>query len=348
MVGLERPPSGTRALVVGLSAGLDSTVLLHLLCAARSAHPKAYAGVSLSVLHVNHGLQAAAEAFEQSALQTSAALGVPAVVVRARISEEEQRQMGLEAAARRARREAFAESARGQEGVCMVLAHHLDDQVETTLLQWMRGAGLEGLCGMAGYSPALAGRPYAIWRPLLQMPKAALADYAKRHELQWVEDPTNALEDFDRNRLRMQVLPVLTEMREGALGAMGRSIELLQEARLALEQVTSQDLLACRAHAKPDASFALQKDALLALTDARVARVLRAWIAEQGRATPPARRLEEFIRQLREASPGTSPQLAVRPEPSGGQEPFEVRLRAGILTLEPLAPSSSSYGSHRS
>ena len=117
------------------------------------------------------------------------------------------------------------ELARAQ-GAALVLAHHLDDQVETALLQWMRGAGLEGLSAMpvlhsVGHDADQAEAVW-VWRPLLDVSKEALRDWAVSVGLRWVEDPTNLSDRHDRNRLRRDVIPILKEMRGGALASMAQ------------------------------------------------------------------------------------------------------------------------------
>src|SRR5690606_16881113 len=107
-----------------------------------------------------------------------------------------------EAAARRARRAAFA--AVMQAGDILATAHHLDDQAETFLLRALRASGPDGLAAMR---PWRAFGPGWLWRPLLATPRAAVRAYAQARRLAWIEDPSNAHTDLDRNFLRHEVLP---------------------------------------------------------------------------------------------------------------------------------------------
>src|SRR5690606_38149512 len=91
---------------------------------------------------------------------------------------------GLEAAARNARHAAFAGQLRA--GEWLALAHHLDDQAETFLLRALRGSGVDGLAAMRERRDFGDGQ---LWRPLLQLPRAALEAYARQHGLTWIEDP---------------------------------------------------------------------------------------------------------------------------------------------------------------
>jgi tRNA(Ile)-lysidine synthase len=280
------------SLVVGLSGGLDSTVLLHLLTRVHQKLPQLF---SLRAVHVHHGLQPAADDFDQQCRALCAALAVPLEVIRLSIPAQDIAALGVEAAARKHRYKAFADIVPDQ--AALVLAHHRDDLLETALLQWIRGAGLEGLSAMKRVSPMTLGNKRIIrWRPLLDQSRQSLLDYAEHEQLQWIEDPTNTSDQFARNRIRHEVMPVLRSLRAGADTAMARSIAHLQTARDLLDLVTDQALTGCL-----DADSALRVSALLAHEDALAARVLRAWLKQQGAPTPPARRLAEFLRQLRAA-----------------------------------------------
>ncbi|MFZ9841654.1 MAG: tRNA lysidine(34) synthetase TilS [Burkholderiaceae bacterium] len=331
MVDLKRPADLPNRLLVGFSAGLDSTVLLHaLMQASRTDWPD----LELCAIHLHHGLQPAADDFAHQAQLSCQQLGVPLQVMSLQISQDAIQSMGLEAAARSERYRAFARAQAA--GQALVLAHHLDDQIETTLLQWIRGAGLDGLVSMQAWSPERQ-----IWRPLLGLTKAALQDYARAHALTWVEDPTNLDESLDRNRLRQRVLPELTALRAGALQAMGRSIELLQQDKAVLDELTQQDWQACLAeagerdraqHKGLDLSVDLLiRDRLLGLSDARLSRVLRLGLTRVGSPMPPARRLQEFIRQLRSVTHDTRCQLVVSAPGPGEKVSFQVSFRAGFV-----------------
>ena len=113
---------------------------------------------------------------------------------------------GLEAAARRARYAVFAT----QDADAVVLAHHLDDQAETLLLQLLRGAGPRGLAAMPAERPIAGAGRTLLLRPLLEVERARIQAYARRRELQWIEDESNADPQHDRNYLRHEILPRLS------------------------------------------------------------------------------------------------------------------------------------------
>lgn len=331
MVDLKRPADLPNRLLVGFSAGLDSTVLLHALAQVSRAD---WPDLALSAIHLHHGLQPAADDFARQARQTCEAFKIPLIVESLNIPQDDIQFLGLEAAARSHRYAAF-ERALSQDQA-LVLAHHLDDQIETALLQWMRGAGLDGLVSMQAWSAQRR-----LWRPLLAMSKQSLVSYAQRHQLTWVEDPTNQDLSLDRNRLRSRVLPELIDMRSGVSESMGRSIELLQQDKEVLDEVTQQDWQACladdtelgRAQQKglDSAVGLLSRDRLFKLSDARLSRVLRLGLSRLGSPMPPARRLQEFIRQLRSVSHDTRCQLVVNAPGPGEKVSFQVSFRAGFV-----------------
>jgi len=308
-------------LVVGLSGGLDSTVLLHLMHRMQQKLPQLF---SLSAIHVDHGLQTASAQFVSQCEALCEQLSLPLAVVRVQISQAEIVSLGLEAAARRHRYQAIAESL--PEQAVLALAHHRDDLLETALLQWIRGAGLEGLSAMNRLSKMdLGNRTMIRWRPLLDQSRQSLLDYANRENLRWVEDPTNTDTDIARNRIRLEVMPVLRSLRQGADSAMARSIVHLQTARELLELVTEQALEESR---MPEGKLNLE--VLFAQDEALAARIIRGWLKQHGAPTPPTKRLAEFLRQLRVArEPFAQMDLA---DPASGQS-WQVIRERGFLRI---------------
>ena len=185
---------------VAFSGGADSTALL-LACAER------WPG-QVRAVHIHHGLQDAADGFEAHCQALCARLNVPLRVHRVQAGHAPGQ--SPEDAARRARYAALAEVVQAEwpEVHDVVLAQHADDQVETLLIALSRGAGLPGLASM----PAQWQRLGLNWhRPWLCVPSSALRAYLRQKDQPWVEDPTNADEQFTRNRIRARVLPVLQE-----------------------------------------------------------------------------------------------------------------------------------------
>jgi tRNA(Ile)-lysidine synthase len=172
---------------VAFSGGMDSTVLLTALVEGRVDLP-----FPLKAVHVDHGLQPASSDWSAHCADVCHSLGIPLSCLR--VDARPRRGESPEAAARAARYAAM-EKLMG-DGDLLLTAHHRDDQAETVLLQLLRAAGVAGLAAM----PALK-RFGAGWhgRPLLDLPRSALQRWAEAHSLKWIEDPSNALIDADRN-----------------------------------------------------------------------------------------------------------------------------------------------------
>ncbi|WP_447755642.1 tRNA lysidine(34) synthetase TilS [Pseudomonas nicosulfuronedens] len=257
---------------IALSGGLDSTVLLHFLAqlASREALPP------ISAIHVHHGLQAAADAWPGHCQRFCDALGVPLQVVRVQVDDG----ASLERAAREARYAAFAEAL--GEGDCLLTGQHRDDQAETVLFRLLRGAGVRGLSGMATGRPLGGGM---LLRPLLGITRGELERYARDHSLSWVEDPSNACDDYDRNYLRNQVLPTVVRRWPSAVETIARSAEHLAEAEGLLGELARNDLFSAGVRTEyigmqlPSLAIA----ALLELSEPRQRNALRHWLASLAR-----------------------------------------------------------------
>src|SRR5262245_24523432 len=178
-----------KRIAVALSGGMDSVVLLHLL----KDHP------GISAIHVHHGLSPNADAWAAFCRRLCNQYKVPISVRRVRVRRTGK---GLEAAAREARYEAF-----GKLDVDVIaLAHHLDDQAETVLMNLLRGAGLRGASGM---QPRTRFGDKVLARPLLDVPRETLTEYARKRRLEWIEDESNADEALTRNFVRPRLAPLI-------------------------------------------------------------------------------------------------------------------------------------------
>lgn len=286
-----RRPARAAPVVVALSGGRDSVALLDL--AARLAATRGAPLKQVVAVHVHHGLSAQADAWSEHCAALAARLGVDFELIRVKVRARGQ---GLEAAARSARYEALAEAARRHGARVVLTAHHRDDQLETFLIQWMRGAGPEGLAGFPAERAFAAGELRLV-RPFIDTPRNEIEAYVAARGLAYVDDDSNLDLRFLRNALRLQALPAMDAARPGFEAAAARSIELVAEAAEVLRSVAAADLAACRGTARAT----LRIDRLLGLDDARQALVLRAWLAEEGVAAPSRRRLTEALRQVREA-----------------------------------------------
>lgn len=264
--------TGDAALVIGLSGGLDSVVLLHALATLPEVRAR-----GLRAMHVHHGLHADADAWSRHCEAICEVLDVPLRSVRIEVPRDSGE--GLEASARHARHAAFATEL--GEGEVLVLAHHRDDQAETFLLRALRGSGVDGLGAMRAWRSF--GRGW-LWRPLLAHSRAQLLAYAEANDLRWVEDPSNSDTRFDRNFLRRQVFPLLRERWPRADEALAQSSELSAQAADLLADEDAR----CLAQLRTADVQVITRGALQALPAPRRARVLRRWINELGLVPLPA------------------------------------------------------------
>jgi tRNA(Ile)-lysidine synthase len=267
-------PAGAR-ICVGYSGGLDSTVLLELL--ARMRERRAFA---LSAIHVHHGLSPNADGWAAHCEARAQGLGVPFAIERVQVDRASP--SGIEAAARAARYAAYARTG----APFVALAHHLDDQAETVLLQLLRGSGLKGLAAMAEHLP-LPGTDAMLLRPLLDVPRETLREYAKLNGLRWVDDESNESLDIDRNALRMAIVPPLAERFPAWRVTLARSARHAASAERLLAQL-----------AKADLGEAFSGKQLASLDADRQANALRFFLGAQGLAMPSEARLADMARQL--------------------------------------------------
>ena len=275
-------------LCVALSGGRDSVVLLHALARLLRAGNGRVSRVSLSALHVNHGISANADAWATFCADFCQRCAVPLSVVGVAVPRDSGE--GLEAAARRLRHGAFARCAADY----LALAHHRDDQAETVLLNLLRGAGVAGAAGMSARRRQAAGPP--LLRPLLETPRALLEDYASAHALAWIDDESNDDTHFRRNFLRCEVMPRLAAKFPGAQKSLARAAAHFAEGAQLLDELAAIDRAAAAA---PSGRIAL--GAFNALSGARARNLLRfVWLGAGFRA-PDSRWIAEAMRQLASA-----------------------------------------------
>jgi tRNA(Ile)-lysidine synthetase-like protein len=193
-------------IVVGVSGGADSLALLHALRGLRDR-----LNLRLHAATFDHGLRGEQGAKDAQYVAEMAKIwDIPCTVSTGDVKAQAAAWgMGTEAAARRARYDFLASVARTVGAHYVAVAHHTDDQAETVLLHLLRGAGVQGIGGMAVTAP-LPGHPdLTLVRPLLETHRAEIEAYCAKHGLRPCEDATNSDQTFLRNRLRHDVLPML-------------------------------------------------------------------------------------------------------------------------------------------
>lgn len=299
-------------LVVALSGGSDSAALL---AATAQCHPQVRA------VHVNHGLGAHAAPLEAAARDLCARLGIALQVCAVEVSRTERARLGLEGAARQARRAALIAATGAEE--LLLTAHHADDQLETVLLKLLRGDGpLAGL-GIRADSHS-GGRRWL--RPLLTLPRGALSDFAQAHALPWAADPSNADPTLDRNWLRHAVLPALLARRPALRETVGAGARRSAELLGWIDGEVTRALARCQGLDPATLSLA----ALAAEPTALQAAIWTAFC--RANQLPPPRRTD------REA---LAAQLPARPDAAVGLRwpGAELRLWGGLAWLMPPLPA---------
>ncbi len=201
-----------------VSGGRDSMVMLHLLSALG-----AEGGFRIAAAHFNHRLRPTADRDEAFVRDWCRERNIPLTCGAGYVADFAAREgLGVEDAARKLRYTFLESAARDMGADHIATAHHREDNAETVLLHLLRGTGLQGLGGIA---PARG----AIARPLLETSRAEIDAYAARNSVPYVEDESNRDTRFTRNRLRLEVLPLLEELSPGCGGRIAAAAELLRE-----------------------------------------------------------------------------------------------------------------------
>ncbi|HEY3191116.1 MAG TPA: tRNA lysidine(34) synthetase TilS, partial [Solirubrobacteraceae bacterium] len=261
--------AGGETVLVAVSGGADSVALLHLLL---TLSPEL--ALRLHVLHVDHGLRPDSHRDAAFVGQLAARLGVPAEVARVTVPPGGS----LEAAARAERYAALDAHARRIGADRIAVGHTVDDQAETVLMRMMAGAGVRGLAGI----PAMRGR---VIRPLIATRRADLVALLQAAGLSWIEDPSNRDPRFLRNRIRHELMPVLSaSYRPDIVTTLERIARLCRNTVEAIERVASREL--DRLAIADDDAIVLAHDALAGLPAQVAAEVLRQAAARLGSRAP--------------------------------------------------------------
>lgn len=210
------PEDGVKKVLVALSGGADSVMLLHYLSGIE--------GLEVVAAHYNHCLRGAEsdrdELFVKSLCKK---MGIKCLVGRGDVAAFACNSgMGIEEAARTLRYEFLSETGKREGCNAVATAHNADDNAETVLLNMARGTGLKGLCGI----PPVRGN---FIRPLLQISRAEIEEYLAEQGLEHIEDSSNATDDYNRNRIRHHVSPVLRQINPAFVENVARMTETLRE-----------------------------------------------------------------------------------------------------------------------
>lgn len=224
-------PRGASVLVA-VSGGADSMVLLHIL---NQLSPTL--GWSLAVAHFNHCLRGVESDADQAFVQKHAEnLGLPFYSASADVkSAAREKGISIEMAGRELRHEFLERIARIRNLTHIALAHHADDQVETFWLRLLRGDVGPGLAGMRWQRPASRGSAILLVRPLLNVTRQELLAFASERKIAFREDRSNLDSTFQRNRLRLQLLPELEKFQPSLRAVTLRAVDVLGEEKSLIE-----------------------------------------------------------------------------------------------------------------
>ena len=297
------PPEGG-TVIVGYSGGADSTALLHLMTRLQGEF-----NLRVHAAHLHHGMRLEADDDVRVCEAVCAGLGVPLHVERVDVPALAQAQrVSLEEAGRNARYAFFDRLARELNAVAVALAHTRDDQIETILINLLRGTGPRGLCGM----------PYKrdhIIRPLLDATRAQTHQYCAAHGLPTIFDSTNLDPHQLRRRVRMELIPLLRDLSPAFDRHLLRLADILENEE-AWWDYEVRSLLECGSVASADAETLLQhskvgREFFTHLHPAMQRRVLREWLrARVGALRLPPYEILEGIRRAALEGKRTSWQLS--------------------------------------
>lgn len=267
-------------LLIAYSGGLDSTVLLHCL---HTLYPDNRE--RLIALHVNHGLQSVSPSWAKHCLNQAETLGVSFKQFDIELGNASA---NIEARARDARYDAFFSIMTNQD--LLLTAHHRDDQAETLLLNLMRGSGVDGLSAMPPVQSVEQGR---LARPLLEFSRQQLQQYAEHFKLQWINDASNDDSRFDRNFIRLKVMPLLSSRWPHANSALARSAGHCRDTRYFVEQQMSALL-----RLDKDKLHRLHVEQLLSMDNYQRQLALRYWLRQLSVTIPGQLIVENLAAQL--------------------------------------------------
>ncbi|HJE53017.1 tRNA lysidine(34) synthetase TilS [Acinetobacter pseudolwoffii] len=271
-------PAETKFLI-GCSGGVDSMLLLHLmffLCPEK-----------VRAIYVDHQLQVLSADWGKFVADRCQRLNIPCIIQPVQVENG-----NLEQQARHSRYQAYLQHLQVDE--ILVLAHHQQDQAETLMLRLLSGAGVDGLAAMKQVD---VRENLTIWRPLLDISREQICQWAKHLNIQNIEDPSNADTHYDRAWARQTLWPVLSERYPKMQSALVRTSELMQDAQQILQEVLQQDVQACGTDTQLDLSKLLQ------LSRSRQRQLLSAWMKGEAQYRPSLDMVERLQREVIHAKP---------------------------------------------
>lgn len=259
--------------VAAVSGGADSTALLDALVRLRNekGQPK-----KIIAAHLNHRLRGEeSDDDEDFARELAERLNVEFFFERTDVAEEALRDhKNLEATARKLRYQFLRRCAEARSAEYVMTAHSRDDQAETVLMRLMRGSGMHGLRGIHPDMPL--GPTVRLLRPMLSISRTEVVEYCERHDLNWRTDSSNFSIDLTRNRVRLELLPLLRSFNPRIDQTLAREAELMRDDADCLDAMAAGLLGESRKDGR------LQADILVSAHPAIRRRAMRLWVQQQG------------------------------------------------------------------
>ena len=279
-------------IVLAYSGGVDSEVLAYVLSCFIHKHPH----IPCLLIHVHHGLSVNADSWAAHCIERARIYQLPIQIERVKV--EKGPRQSLEAQARDARYQAFDRYV--NPGDMLLTAHHQDDQLETLLLALKRGQGPKGLAAMGTIQ---AYRQAWLVRPLLDISRDQIEQLAKQKQLSHIEDESNQDDSFDRNFLRLDIIPRLKQRWPSIAATASRSAELCAEQQQVIDEEVSRRLpdwliLPSDANALVTESTGFVLTGFGQLTPAWQALLFRGYLGHCGVSLPSQAQLQQILSQL--------------------------------------------------
>ena len=269
---------GVTKFAIALSGGLDSMVLMDLLSKAKRSSDE------VKAIHINHNLHEDSREWVDFVSDACSKYKLPLII---KSIKPKQVGFGLEAAARDQRYKKFKEIILDNE--CLLTAHHLDDQTETILYRIFRGTGLDGLRSIRKKTKFGKG---LLCRPLINIPREAIEQYAKLNNIEWIEDSSNNNIDFDRNYLRKDIIPSIKKRWPKAHTTINRLSSLAENNQKLLHEIAKEDIGELEKFNVLDLGILSNKSTL------RINNIFRFMILKNNMGIPSLKVLEKGIETL--------------------------------------------------
>ena len=269
---------GVTKFTIALSGGVDSMVLLDLLSKTKRSSD------AIKAIHINHNLHDSSKEWVDFVKEACKEYKLPLII---KSINPKQEGFGLEAEARDQRYKKFKEVILDNE--CLLTAHHLDDQIETILFRIFRGTGLDGLRSIR--KKTKFGKGF-LCRPLINVPREAIEQYAKLNNIKWIEDPSNKNIDFDRNYLRNNIIPSIKKRWPKAQTTITRLSSLAENNQKLLHELAKEDIGEIEKFNVIDLGILSNKSSL------RINNIFRFMILKNNMGIPSLKVLENVIETL--------------------------------------------------